>query len=142
MVPLLARLHICADPEVVAALCEVLASDGFTARIDALCALNTPHSGTLVVYIPALIKVLLTFGGFKFECYMQSMDKPEEYVMNLASINCEASINVREMAMKAMSLLPPSAVAQHVELMLLTMREADDEDLGWYDDFNSDPQDL
>jgi hypothetical protein len=52
LIPLLAKLDLCTDPEVTAALCGALQSADYAARFNALRALGEQPSGPLAVYVP------------------------------------------------------------------------------------------
>jgi hypothetical protein len=152
LTPVLTKLDLCVDPEVRADLCKALASDNFQVRVDALCARDAPHSRALIVYIPALIKVLLTFKKFDFpdDYYANASERPEEKMRWLALrllrrvdpselvehiqpvfvalSDTHGTMVVREMAMHAVSLVPASAVAPYARLLLSAMMQPDDKD--------------
>jgi hypothetical protein len=154
IVPILAELDLCADPEVRAALCGVLQSENCKARVDALRALDRQQSGPLAVYVPALIKVLLSVDNLtcQKDCDPGLSETPEEEMRELAFNllkrvdpselvahleqvlevlrDIDGPVTVREMAVKAVSLLPHSVVVPHVQLVLQTMKESDGEELG------------
>jgi HEAT repeat protein len=138
---------------VKAALCEALASVDFEVKVYSLKALDTQHSGRLAVYAPALLQVLLTFENLASEDTYDTkyISRPEEEMRDLAlkllkrvdpselvehmqpvfdaQGYMDGPLTLREMAMHAVSLLPPSAVAPHAQLVLQRMKEHDDWDM-------------
>jgi HEAT repeat protein len=156
LVPALAKLDLCADPEVRAVMCEALESEDFAVRVDALRALDKQHSGALTVYTPALFQVLLTFKHLASEDvnYPMLSESPGEEMRWLAFElltrvepselaehvqpafqalgDTDGPVALREMAMNAVTLLSPSAVAPHAQLVLQTMREPYNEDTAAY----------
>jgi hypothetical protein len=154
LVPILAKLDLCADAEVRAALCEALDSTDFELRVDALRALDTSHSGALAAYAPALLQVLMTFENLAAEDdYLDPSDwpgkkmrevafkllkriAPSELAEHMEAVfaalsDSDRPMIVREMAMQAVRLLPPAAVAPHAQLVLQILREPDHERMGY-----------
>jgi hypothetical protein len=81
-------------------------------RVAALSALQSPQSGTLAVYVPALLKVLLTFGGgYKMDdsCfYYGDKGMPELFMM--------------ELAFEVLQRVNPSDLVAHVQPVLEALR--------------------
>jgi hypothetical protein len=139
-------------------VCEALESDDFEVRVDALRALEKQQAGDLAAYAPALLQVLLTFEKLASEDvdYPDPEERPEEKMRKrafkllrrvdpselvehmkpvfAALSDSDGPVTVREMGMKAVSLLPPAAVAPHAQLVMHRMREPDDEQMRYHEE--------
>jgi hypothetical protein len=147
LVSVLAKLDLSADREVRAALWEALQSDCWAVRHNALAALEKQPAEALAVHVPALLRGLLSIGDLERDddearhehCLHRLRSRA---MMLLQRVKWELAermqpplqtlrdrgtpVLVREVAMEVIRLLPPAALAPHVQLLLQALRQPDE----------------